>query len=89
MVIAKDKKEPILYVMQGKISKSSTTAIKEDETFDLLHKRLYHMSEKGLSIMAKKNVLLGLKNVSLKKYDHCLADNQSRFAFKSSLIQES
>ncbi|GKD62717.1 putative RNA-directed DNA polymerase, partial [Tanacetum coccineum] len=50
---------------------------------ELWHKRLGHMSEKGMSILSKKNVLSGVHDINLKKCSHCLAGNQTRRAFKS------
>ncbi|RVW22383.1 Retrovirus-related Pol polyprotein from transposon TNT 1-94 [Vitis vinifera] len=40
---------------------------------ELWHNRLGHMSEKGLMILAKKNLLSGMKKGSLKRCAHCLA----------------
>ncbi|GKF23821.1 retrovirus-related pol polyprotein from transposon TNT 1-94, partial [Tanacetum coccineum] len=48
-----------------------------------LWKRLGHMSEKGMSILSKKNVLSGVHDISLKKCYHCLPGNQTRRACKS------
>ncbi|GKE63587.1 retrovirus-related pol polyprotein from transposon TNT 1-94, partial [Tanacetum coccineum] len=50
---------------------------------ELWHKRLGHMSEKGMSILSKKNVLSGVHDINLKKCSHCLAGKQTRRAFKS------
>ncbi|KAL6336537.1 hypothetical protein AAG906_025087 [Vitis piasezkii] len=41
-----------------------------------------HMSEKGLMILAKKNLLSGMKKGSLKRCAHCLAES-ARVAFKT------
>nr|GFD31001.1 retrovirus-related Pol polyprotein from transposon TNT 1-94 [Tanacetum cinerariifolium] len=51
----------------------------------LWHKRLGHMSEKGMSILSKMNVLSGVHDINLKKCSHCLAGKQTRRAFKSRL----
>ncbi|GJW49182.1 retrovirus-related pol polyprotein from transposon TNT 1-94 [Tanacetum coccineum] len=45
-------------------------------------KRLGHMSEKGMSILSKKNVLSGVHDINLKKCSHCLAGKQTRCDFK-------
>ena len=42
------------------------------------------MSEKGLSILAKKNVLNGVSDAKLRKCSHCLAGKQRRVSFMSS-----
>ena len=73
MVIAKGKKSSSLYLMQARVIDSSINAVDDDSTIELLHNRLGHMSEKGLMILAKKNLLSGMKKGSLKKCAHCLA----------------
>ena len=45
----------------------------DDNIIELYHNRLGHMSEKGLMILAKKNILSGMKKGSLKRCAHCLA----------------
>ncbi|TXG46350.1 hypothetical protein EZV62_028150 [Acer yangbiense] len=42
------------------------------------------MSEKGLMVLAKKNLLSGMKNAPLKTCAHCLAGKQNSVAFKTS-----
>ncbi|KAG8471369.1 hypothetical protein CXB51_036995 [Gossypium anomalum] len=54
-----------------------------DNSTELWHKRLSHMSEKGLNCLAKKNQLSGLKNATLKNCAHCLAGKQRRVSFRS------
>ena len=41
------------------------------------------MSEKGFMILAKKNLLFGMRKGSLKRCVHCLAGKQTRVAFKT------
>ncbi|GKA65380.1 putative RNA-directed DNA polymerase [Tanacetum coccineum] len=55
----------------------------QDDMTELWHKRLGHMSEKGMFILSKKNVLSGVHDINLKKCSHCLAGKQTRRAFKS------
>ena len=40
------------------------------------------MSEKGMTVLAKKNVLSGIKNVHLQKCSNCLAGKQNRVSFQ-------
>ena len=42
------------------------------------------MSEKGLTVLAKKNLLSGMNSSSLKKCAHYLAGKQTRVTFKIS-----
>ncbi|KAF5932870.1 hypothetical protein HYC85_029041 [Camellia sinensis] len=50
LVVAKCKKTHTLYSMQGKICKSVVNALEDDTSTELWHKRLGHMSEKGLQL---------------------------------------
>ncbi|CAJ2658024.1 unnamed protein product [Trifolium pratense] len=45
-----------------------------DMKASLWHRRLSHISEKGLNVLAKKDVLPGLKNADLEKCSHCMTD---------------
>ncbi|KAK0604489.1 hypothetical protein LWI29_016179 [Acer saccharum] len=60
-----------------------SSAVDNENTTELWHRRLGHMSEKGLMVLTKKNLLSGMKNASLKKCAHCLAGKQNRVAFKT------
>ncbi|RVW60490.1 Retrovirus-related Pol polyprotein from transposon TNT 1-94 [Vitis vinifera] len=73
----------------ARVIDSSINAVDDDSTFELWHNRLGHMSEKGLMILAKKNLLSGMKKGSLKRCAHCLAGKQTRVAFKHFAIQGS
>ena len=84
MVVAKGKKHSSLYLIQGKISDSIINAVGNDNTIELWHNRLSHMSEKGLTVLAIKNLLYGMKSASLKKCAHYLAGKQTRVTFKTS-----
>lgn len=84
MVIVKGRRHSNLYIVRTGISKRYINTCEDDSSSELWHKRLSHMSEKGLSILAKKNVLSGISNVQLKRCPHCLAGKQRRVSFKSS-----
>lgn len=51
-MVARGKKESTLYMMQAKLCKGEVNAVKDSST-ELWHKRLGHMSEKGLDILAE------------------------------------
>ncbi|RDX96554.1 hypothetical protein CR513_20771, partial [Mucuna pruriens] len=53
-----------------------------DMEASLWHRRLSHISEKGLNCLAKKDMLPGLKNAELEKCSHCMASKQTRVSFK-------
>ncbi|KAJ4721123.1 Retrovirus-related Pol polyprotein from transposon TNT 1-94 [Melia azedarach] len=84
MTVARGKKYSSLYFMQAKIADNSINTVKNKDTIELWHRRLGHMSEKGLIVLAKKNLLSGMKNESLNKCIHCLAGKQTRATFKTS-----
>ena len=73
LVVAKCKKTHTLYSMQGKICKRVVNALEDDTSTELWHMQLGHMSEKGLQVLFKKELLLGLKDTHLKTCVHCLA----------------
>nr|GFD11432.1 retrovirus-related Pol polyprotein from transposon TNT 1-94 [Tanacetum cinerariifolium] len=56
LIVARGKRESKLYMTHPKISKSIVNAVDNDDMTELWHKRLGHMSEKGMSILSKKNV---------------------------------
>ncbi|WVZ18911.1 hypothetical protein V8G54_006233 [Vigna mungo] len=48
----------------------------------LWHRRLGHISEKGLNCLAKKDVLSELKSIELEKCSHWMTGKQTRVSFK-------
>ncbi|KAJ0804413.1 putative RNA-directed DNA polymerase [Helianthus annuus] len=83
LIVARGKRSSKLYRTHPKISKDSVNLLVNNDMTDLWHRRLAHMSEKGMSILLKKNALPDLHNVHLKKCSHCLAGKQRRVSFKS------
>ena len=82
LVMARGNKTSRLYVMQSTILKDRVNIVENKEASDLWHRRLGHISEKGLNCLVKKDVLSGLKNVELEKCSHCMAGKQRRLSFK-------
>ena len=76
-MVAKGKKCSSLYLMQARLIDSSINVLDDDSTVGLWHNKLGHMSEKGLMILAKKNLLSSMKKESLKRCAHCLAGKQT------------
>ncbi|KAK9007313.1 hypothetical protein V6N11_051141 [Hibiscus sabdariffa] len=83
LVVARGKKSSNLYLMQDSTSRDTVNVIINDSSTELWHKWLSHMSEKGLSCLAKNNQFSGLKNATLKNCVHCLVGNQRRVSFSS------
>lgn len=67
---------------QCKISQGIVNAVKNVDMIDL-HKRLAHMTKKGINMLSKKNVLSGLTDIHLKKCSYCVAGKHNRVSFKS------
>ena len=55
MIVSRGKKEGFIYIMQVKVNKGATN-VSQDTTKELWHKRLGHMSEKGLETLAKDHL---------------------------------
>ncbi|GJS33328.1 retrovirus-related pol polyprotein from transposon TNT 1-94 [Tanacetum coccineum] len=83
LIVARGKRESKLYMTHPKISKSIVNAVDNGDMTELWHKRLGHMSEKGMSILSKKIMLSGVHDINMEKCSHCLAGKQTRLAFKS------
>ena len=73
----------MLYVTQAKFKKGEINAIQKDASIDLWHKRLGHISKKGLQILARKQFLPSLQGMPLKTCVDCLAGKTHRVAFHS------
>ena len=58
-------------------------AVESNNSSTLWHKRLSHISEKGLNVLAKKKLLSNFQSAKLEKCEHCLAGKQNRVSFKS------
>jgi hypothetical protein len=83
MIVAKGNMVSVLYHVHAKLSAACVNALQKEDACALWHKRLGHMSEKGMTVLVKKNLLKGVKCVHIKKCSDCLAGKQHRVAFKS------
>ncbi|KAL5821663.1 hypothetical protein ACOSQ3_023545 [Xanthoceras sorbifolium] len=84
LVIAKGKKDTSLYHTEAKLCRGEVNTTRKEVPTELWHKRLGHMSEKGLSILSKKALLPGMKGTSLPTCVDCIMGKQHRVAFRSS-----
>lgn len=82
MVIAKGNKVSALYHIEQIVC---VDALEKDDPCVLWHKRLGHMSEKGMVVLVEKNVLPGVKSVHLKKCTDCLVGINQELLSKVSL----
>ncbi|KFK32108.1 hypothetical protein AALP_AA6G199700 [Arabis alpina] len=84
MVMARGDKHSFFYWMQAKVSKDIVNVVENDDAIELWHKRLGHMSEKGLSVLSKKEAIPGISGLHLQKCAYCFAGKQHRVSFTSS-----
>jgi len=80
LVIAKGEKVGTLYLCIGNTDSSIYLASTGVDTA-LWHHRLGHMSEKGMQILHKRNLLPDLKQIDLDFCEHCVYGKQKRVRF--------
>ena len=71
-----------LYKTQAKVCGGQLNAANDDTSPDLWYKRLVHMSEKGLQLLAKQSLIPMTKEKSSNPYDYCLFGKQHRISFQ-------
>ena len=69
-------------MMHVRVCKSEAN-VAADSSGEIWHKRLGHMSEKGMHILADKKLLSEAKGVHLDKCVDCLVGKQNKTAFHS------
>jgi hypothetical protein len=80
LVIEKREKVGTLYLCTGNTDSSiSLSSTGVDTT--LWNHKLGHMSEKGMQILQKINLLPDLKQIDLDFYEHCVYGKQKRAIF--------
>ena len=84
MVVAHRQLCGSLHITRVKINLESMNVV-EQESQDLWHQRLGHMSEKGLSTLMKKK-LITIKDTMSHPCNHCLFGKQRKFFFSSSSV---
>ena len=70
------------YKKQVKVCGGQLNVVDDDISLDLWHKRLAHMSEKGLQLLAKQSLIPMPKEKSLNPCDYCLFGKQHRVSFQ-------
>ena len=88
MVVTRGEVCCTLYTTQGKICKNGWN-VAVDSSPSLWHRRLGHMSEKGLQILEKKNSIPFAKGTLLDPCDYCLLGKQHRVSFSSKSSRKS
>ena len=80
--MARAQKPGILYGMHAKLCKDEANVV-VDSSGEIWHKRLGHMSEKGMHMLVDQKLLPEVKGVHLEKRVDCLAGKQNRTRFHS------
>ncbi|PHT50737.1 hypothetical protein CQW23_10484 [Capsicum baccatum] len=83
LVVAGGDKRRALYWTTASTYANMVNAV-ESASFSILwHKRLSHISDKRLNVLAKKKLLLHFESAKLEKCEHCLVGKQNKVSFKS------
>ena len=76
LIVARAWKINTLYLMNARIRWEEVN-VASDTAGELWHKRLCHMSQKGMRRLAEDNLIPEVKNVHLEKCIDCLASKQN------------
>ena len=82
LIVARARKTNTLYLMHARLCRNEVN-VATDTTGELWHKRLCHMSEKGMRKLVADDLILEEKNVHLDKYAGCLVGKKNRTSFRS------
>ncbi|KAL4324380.1 hypothetical protein GQ457_11G032480 [Hibiscus cannabinus] len=82
MIVARGNKQGSLYVTQGKICKGEANVACGNSCLELWHRRLGHISEKRLQILAQKALIPEVKGKAIQPCIHCLAGKQHKVSFR-------
>ena len=80
LVLTRGEKNNTLYKTKARLVKGEVNIVENEASIELWHKRLGHISEKELQVLAIKK-LLPVKGTSLLPCTHYLSGKQSRVAF--------
>ena len=82
VIIQAQKQSKNLYMLQGTTVQGAALAASSPEEMSYLwHSRLGHMSEKGLAMLHKQNLLSGLRSSKLEFCEHCVFGKHKRSLF--------
>ena len=87
VVMKAEKVAANLYMLLGdtlQMADASVATGSQEETTMMWHRRLGHMSERGLKVLAERNLIPGLKTVDLPFCEHCVISKQHRLKFAKS-----
>ena len=67
LILAQGRKHSNLYVTQGSILGDSINLVESETLSELRHRILSHMSERGITCLANKNLHAGMKQTKVKR----------------------
>ena len=76
LIVARARKIKTLSLIHARICREEVN-VPANKAGELWHKRLCHMSQKGMRRLANDNLILEVKNVQLEKCSDCLAGKQN------------
>jgi len=82
LIIVRGVKEGSLYVIQGNLCRGEVNVVHDNSNLELWHRRLRHISKKGLQILARKELIPDLRGQSLEPCTDCLTRKQHRVTFQ-------
>lgn len=74
LVVAHGDKCCVLYWTTASTCANMVNTVESAISSTLWHKRLSHISEKGLNVLAKKKLFSDFESANLEKCEHCLAE---------------
>ncbi|PIA57238.1 hypothetical protein AQUCO_00600166v1 [Aquilegia coerulea] len=82
LIVARGKACGTLYKTQMEVCNGgSLNTMQDNSSPNLWHRRLAHMSEKGLHFLTKKQLIPYNKGIALNPCEHCLFGKYHRVAF--------
>ena len=82
LIVAGARKTNTLYLMHARLCRGEAN-VAADTVGELWHRRLCHMSQKGMRKLADDNLAPEVKNVQLEKCTDCLSGKQNRTSFRA------
>ncbi|KAG6395193.1 hypothetical protein SASPL_145834 [Salvia splendens] len=83
LIAAKGRKQNSLYLMHATLSNGEVNAVVKNSSIEIWHKRIGHLSQKGLEILARRSLIPEVKGMHLETCVDCLDGKQHIVAFKS------
>ncbi|KAK8931081.1 hypothetical protein KSP39_PZI016518 [Platanthera zijinensis] len=80
--MAKGYRESGLYYMEGRPEDPHANSVRDEGSISLWHRRLAHISQKGLNCLQKKKLLSDLSADHMERCEQCMAGKQNRVSFR-------